>query len=74
VHEDGDVVPDIWAEVRRFPRRQAQAIALSYVFGRSVTEVARILECSEGSVKTHLHRGRAALAERLGADGGDDDT
>ena len=72
VHDDGDVDPDIWAEVRRLPRRQAQAIALYYVYGRSVTEVARILGCSEGSVKTHLHRGRATLAARLGTDGGDD--
>jgi RNA polymerase sigma-70 factor (ECF subfamily) len=63
---------DLWTEVRRLPRRQAQAIALYYVYGRSVAEVARILECSEGSVKTHLHRGRTTLAARLGTDVGDD--
>lgn len=57
-----------WAEVRRLPRRQAQAVALYYVYSCPVAEVARVMACSPGAVKTHLSRGRAALAQRLGED------
>lgn len=54
-----------WAEVRRLPRRQAQAVALHYIYDMSVADVATTLGCSEGSVKVHLSRGRTALAQRL---------
>jgi RNA polymerase sigma factor (sigma-70 family) len=68
--DDGATV--FWAEVRRLPRRQAQCLALFYMFGCSVTETASVLGCSEGTVKTHLARGRATVAPRLGlhTDGG----
>ena len=63
----GAAGPDeaFWAEVRRLPRRQAQCIALRYVYGCPVTEVADVLGCSEGSVKQHLARARDRLAPRL---------
>jgi RNA polymerase sigma factor (sigma-70 family) len=57
-----------WAEVRRLPRRQAQSIALHYVYDMSVVEIAATLGCSDSSVKAHLVRGRAAMAARLGTD------
>ena len=56
---------EFWAEVRRLPRRQAQSVALFYVYDLSVAEISRTLGCSEGSVKVHLSRGRAALADRM---------
>jgi RNA polymerase sigma factor (sigma-70 family) len=54
-----------WQAVRSLPARQAQAIALYYFDGYSVSEIADVLQCSEGSVKTHLSRGRAAVAHQL---------
>jgi RNA polymerase sigma factor (sigma-70 family) len=54
-----------WGEVRRLPRRQAQCLALFYLYGCSVKETAVTLGCSEGTVKTHLARGRTAMATRL---------
>ena len=60
------VASDFWAEVRRLPRRQAQAVALFYVCDLDVAGTAATLGLSEGSVKTHLSRARHALAERLG--------
>ena len=57
---------EFWARVCALPRRQAQSIALRYVYGLDVAEIARTLEISEGSAKVHLHRGRHALAEQLG--------
>jgi RNA polymerase sigma-70 factor (ECF subfamily) len=54
-----------WAEVRKLPRRQAQVVALHYVYDLGLAEIARTLGCAEGTVKVHLSRGRAALSERL---------
>ena len=48
------------------PRRQAQCIALRYVYGLDVADIADTLGISDGSAKVHLHRGRHALAEQLG--------
>ncbi|HEX5017768.1 MAG TPA: SigE family RNA polymerase sigma factor [Actinomycetes bacterium] len=62
-----------WAEVRRLPKRQAQCIVLSYVYGCSVAEIAQVLECADGTVKTHLARGRSTLAARLGFHGDEGD-
>jgi RNA polymerase sigma-70 factor (ECF subfamily) len=52
----------LWIEVRRLPARQAQAIALTYVDDLPVERIAAVLGCSVNTVKTHLKRGRAALA------------
>ena len=60
---DGD---RFWAEVRRLPRRQAQATTLFYALDLSVSEVAATLGCAEGTVKAHLSRARSELAVRLG--------
>jgi RNA polymerase sigma factor (sigma-70 family) len=64
-----------WSEVRRLPRRQAQCLALFYMYGCSVAETAQVLDCSQSSVKTHLARGRATVAPRLDLrqDGGSKD-
>ncbi len=56
---------EVWDQVRGLPKRQAQAVALFYWEDRSMAQIAEILDCSEETVKTHLKRGRAALAKRL---------
>jgi RNA polymerase sigma factor (sigma-70 family) len=58
-------VEEFWAHVRQLPRRQAQSVALYYLYDLSVAEIADTLECSTGSVKVHLSRGRAALAKQF---------
>jgi len=57
--------PEFWAAIRALPRRQAQVVALHYLEDRSIAEVAEILDVTHGTVKRHLHDGRAALARRL---------
>jgi len=57
--------PVFWVEVRKLPRRQAQCVALFYLYQCSVHETAVTLGCSDGTVKTHLSRARATLTERL---------
>lgn len=64
--DDRDPIdPAFWTAVRALPAQQARAITLYYLDDLSVEQVARELGCSEGSVKTHLSRGRAALAAHL---------
>jgi RNA polymerase sigma-70 factor (sigma-E family) len=57
---------ELWAAVRSLPKRQGQVLAMTYLEGLSTSEVGDILGCSAPTVKTHLQRGRAALAQRLG--------
>ncbi|MGD9796134.1 MAG: RNA polymerase sigma factor [Acidimicrobiia bacterium] len=54
-----------WSAVRSLPSGQAQAAALFYAEDRSTADIAAILGVSEGTVKTHLSRARAALAQRF---------
>lgn len=56
---------EVWEAVRRLPERQSQAIALHYWDDLPRSDIAEILGCSDETVKTHLKRGRAALAEHL---------
>ena len=60
-----------WSTVRALPRRQAQVVALYYLYDLGVAEVAAILEMTDGTVKTHLSRARKTLAARLDAEGGE---
>lgn len=57
----------LWRQVRALPPRQAQAIALVYVDDLPLERVATILGCAETTVKTHLKRGREALARAVEA-------
>ncbi len=57
---------ELWRVVAKLPKRQAQVVALIYVDGLNASEVAAVLGCDETTVRTHLRRARAALAERLG--------
>jgi RNA polymerase sigma-70 factor (ECF subfamily) len=55
----------VWDAVRALPRRQAQAIALFYLEDLSLEQIADVLECSPGTVKAHLRRGRERLGRKL---------
>jgi RNA polymerase sigma-70 factor (sigma-E family) len=51
--------------MRTLPRRQREVLACRYVMELSVAETADLLDISEGSVKTHTHRGLQALQQRI---------
>lgn len=52
--------------IEQLSEAQRQAVVLFHQQGLGVTEAARIMELPEGTVKSHLHRGRAALRKILG--------
>lgn len=50
----------------RLPRQQRAVLVLRYCEDLPEAEVASLLGCSAGTVKTHAHRGLRALRESLG--------
>lgn len=54
------------AALRTLPVRQREAVVLRYYLDLSEAQMAEAMGVSAGSVKTHLHRGLAALQAQLG--------
>ena len=55
----------ISAALRGLPARQREAFSLRVLEELDVADTARVMGCSEGSVKTHLSRARDALQKQL---------
>ncbi len=53
--------------IRRLPWGQRTALVLRYYEDLSEAEIARAMGCRPGTVKSHLHRGRAAIGKEIGA-------
>ncbi len=53
------------AALARLPANQRRAVVLHYLADLSVTQIAAQEDVPEGTVKSWLHRGRAALAAQL---------
>ena len=62
---------DVWASIElerclaRLSEIQRHVITLFYLQEKSVEEVARMLDLPNGTVKSHLHRARLALASMI---------
>ncbi|HVF21264.1 MAG TPA: SigE family RNA polymerase sigma factor [Mycobacteriales bacterium] len=56
---------EVIAALRRLPARQREALVLRYYGDLPEAEIAAAMGCSPGTVKSHIHRGKAALAELL---------
>ncbi|HTT01457.1 MAG TPA: sigma-70 family RNA polymerase sigma factor [Steroidobacteraceae bacterium] len=73
---DAQPTDDVGALLRELvdllPERLRRTLLLYYFEERSLGEVALMLGCPEGTVKTQLFRARAALAEQLRRRGLDD--
>ncbi|MEK7425604.1 MAG: sigma-70 family RNA polymerase sigma factor [Actinomycetota bacterium] len=61
-----------WDAVRALPRQQMAVVVLHYVEDQSVDAIAALLGCAAGTVKTQLFRARRTLADRLGAQIGEE--
>jgi RNA polymerase sigma-70 factor (ECF subfamily) len=70
---EGATQPPAWADgvdlrdaVRALPRRQREAVLLHYYVGLPVAEVAELMRCADGTVKSTLSDARANLAKVMG--------
>ena len=55
--ENADVSGHIERALHELPTLQRAVVILRHLNGLSTRQVGNILQCSEGTVKTHLHRG-----------------
>lgn len=58
-------VEETWAVVRALPVRQRQAIVLRYYDDASIEEIAALLACPEGTVKSLIHRALTRLRNEV---------
>jgi RNA polymerase sigma-70 factor (sigma-E family) len=58
-------IDETWAALCRLPFRQRAVIALRFYEDLSESEIARVLGCRPGTVKSSLHRGLQALREEM---------
>jgi RNA polymerase sigma factor (sigma-70 family) len=56
---------DIEAAISKLSRRQRQAVYLHYFVDLNIADVASVMDCSSGTVKSTLHDARKALATLL---------
>ena len=64
-HENREAYARIAAALQALPARQREAFTLRILEQLDVPTTARVMGCSEGSVKTHLFRARATLQAQL---------
>jgi len=65
---DDEELVDLRRALAGLPRRQREAIVLRYYLDLDVADVARAMGAPEGTAKSLLSRGRAALADALRID------
>ena len=63
----------LWSAVAGLEPRQAMAVELHYRRGFAVEEIAAVMECPEGTIKTLLYRARERLRQRLSRKLGEDE-
>ncbi len=56
----------LWTEVDRLSPQQRAALLLQVQEELPTAEIAVVLECSEATVRVHLHRALANLRKSLG--------
>ncbi len=59
---------DLERAILSLSRQQRLAVVLHHLLDLPIVEVASVMGVREGTVKTHLHRGRRQLADALGED------
>ena len=68
VSEAGAVAEDVRNALAKLPARQRTALVLRFFADLSEAEVADLMGCSAGTVKTHTHRGLQAMRRLIPQD------
>ena len=55
----------VWEEARRLSPQQRAALVLQVEEDLSTADIARVLNCSEATVRVHLHRAVSALRKTM---------
>ncbi len=63
--EGGERIAFLHAELARLPEKYRLVLTLRYLQNLSYDEIATVLGLTMGTVKTHIHRARTLLMERL---------
>ncbi|GAB6196743.1 RNA polymerase sigma factor [Lysobacter xanthus] len=64
-HDSSEAYVRLATALQGLPARQREAFSLRVLEELDVADTARVMGCSEGSVKTHLSRARDALQRQL---------
>lgn len=64
-HERREAYSRMVEALRKLPARQREAFTLRVLEELDVADTAKVMGCSQGSVKTHLSRARDALQKQL---------
>ena len=64
-HEIAEARVQLYDEIQKLDERYKSAITLYYLHDCSVSDIAKILDISEGNTKVLLHRARAKLKKAL---------
>lgn len=62
----------VWGAVGRLPRLWALAVILHYREGKTLADIAKIMDNKENTIKTYLFRGREKLRKMLAGPFGED--
>ena len=65
--ESREIGEIVWEAVERLPRLWAVAVILHYREEKGISDIAKIMQIKENTVKTYLFRGRERLKEMLDA-------
>lgn len=63
--DQAELQPHIERALHELPTLQRAVVILRHINGLSTKQASTILNCSEGTIKTHLHRGLKKLKIRL---------
>ena len=67
--ERHETAREVWAAVKELPLRQRSCIVLFYAQRMTDSEIAEVLDCSVGTVRSQLSRARAKLKRALDPEG-----
>ena len=66
--EVGSVAGSIWAQVRRLPEKQREAVALRFLGDLSHREIAQVMQTSEAAARRNVFEALKRLRAELNAD------